>query len=104
MADFLSLAPALVAGGVLGGFFFGGLWWTVCSGLASRSPALWFFGGMMLRMSITLAGFYYVGGENWRLWLSCLIGFVLTRHLVNRLIRAPVEKQGSPAPGTSCAP
>jgi len=59
---------------------------------------------MMLRMSITLAGFYYVGGENWRRWLSCLIGFVLTRHLVNRLIQRSADQQKSPAPAISYAP
>jgi F1F0 ATPase subunit 2 len=104
MADFLSLVPALLAGGLLGGFFFGGLWWTVRRGLASQSPALWFLGGMMLRMSVTLVGFYYIGGEDWRRWLSCLIGFVLARRLVNRLIRTPAGKQKSPMPGISYAP
>jgi len=104
MTDFLSLAPALLAGGLLGGFFFGGLWWTVRRGLASQSPALWFLGGMMLRMGITLAGFYYIGGEDWRRWLSCLIGFVPARYVVNRLTRIPAEKQKSLAPETSYAP
>jgi F1F0 ATPase subunit 2 len=104
MADFLSLAPALLGGGLLGGFFFGGLWWTVRKGLASQSPVLWFFGGMMLRMSVTLVGFYYVGGEDWRRWLACLIGFVVARHVVNRLIRIPANQQKSPMPGISYAP
>ncbi len=104
MTEFLSLAPALVAGGLLGGFFFGGLWWTVRRGLASQSPALWFLGGMMLRMSITLVGFYYIGGDDWRRWLSCLIGFGLARQAVNRLTRTPAEKQKSLAPETSYAP
>ena len=103
MTEFLSLSPALVAGGLFGGFFFGGLWWTVRRGLASQSPALWFLSGMMLRMSITLAGFYYIGGEDWRQWLSCLIGFVAARHVVNRLTR-PAEKRKSLAPETSYAP
>jgi len=104
MTDLLSLAPALLAGGLLGGFFFGGLWWTVRRGLASQSPVLWFFGGMVLRMSVTLAGFYYAGDEDWRRWLSCLVGFVLARHVVNRLTRIPAEKQKSLAPETSYAP
>ncbi len=104
MTDFLYLAPAFLAGGLLGGFFFGCLWWTVRMGLSSQSPALWFFGGMILRMTIALAGFYYAGGEDWRRWLLCLTGFILARHAVNRLIRAPVGKPASLAPGTSYAP
>ncbi len=104
MTDFLSLAPALVAGGLLGGFFFAGLWWTIRKGLVSQSPVLWFFGGMMLRMGITLAGFYYAGGEDWRRWLSCLTGFFVARHVVNRLVRMPAGQQNSLAAGTSHAP
>jgi F1F0 ATPase subunit 2 len=104
MTDFLSLTPALLAGGLLGGFFFGGLWWTIRKGLVSQSAALWFFGGMMLRMSVALAGFYYVGDEDWRRWLSCLIGFVMARYVANRLIRRLAEKQKSPAPEISYAP
>ena len=48
MSEFLSLAPALAAGLLLGVFFFGGLWWTVIRGVSSPRPALWFFGSMML--------------------------------------------------------
>ena len=63
MNEFLSLAPPLAAGLLLGAIFFGGLWWTVSKGVSSERPALWFFGSMLLRMSIALAGFYFVGGE-----------------------------------------
>ena len=41
MYDNLALALALLAGGVLGSFFFGGLWWTVQKGVASERPAIW---------------------------------------------------------------
>ena len=65
----------------LGAIFFGGLWWTVRRGISSRRPALWFFGSLLLRMSIALAGFYFVGARtlaaiaccvslalSWRVW------------------------------------
>jgi F-type H+-transporting ATPase subunit a len=65
MNNFLLLALALIAGLVLGAIFFGGLWWTVRKGVFSKSPALWFLGSMLLRMSIVLAGFYFVGGGDW---------------------------------------
>ena len=38
MSDFLALALALLAGGLLGVFFFGGLWWTVQKGVTSEGP------------------------------------------------------------------
>ena len=104
MIEFQSLALAGAAGALLGALFFGGLWWTVRRGVCSQRPALWFFGSMPLRMSITLAGFYFVGGENWERWLLCLVGFVLARIGVKWLTRSSVEHHNSRAPETSYAP
>jgi F1F0 ATPase subunit 2 len=92
MDEFVSLAPALAAGLLLGAFFFGGLHWTVIRGLSSPRPSLWFAGSMLLRMSITLAGFYFVGREDWQRWLLCLLGFVLARLVVKWLTRPPGRK------------
>ena len=69
-----------------------------------QQPALWFFGSLLLRMSITLAGFYFVGREDWERWLLCLLGFVLARLVVKWLTRPPVEHHNSPgAGGQLCA-
>ena len=95
MNEFLVLAPPLAAGLILGAFFFGGLWWTVIRGASSQRPALWFFGSMMLRMSITLAGFCFIAREDWERWLLCVLGFVLARHLIQRLTR-PAEAPHAP--------
>ena len=104
MNEFLFLAPPLAAGLLLGAFFFGGLWWTVIRGVSSERPALWFFGSMLARTSIALAGFYFVGGENWERWVLCLFGFVLARLVVKWLTRPRVEHNNSRAPETSYAP
>jgi F1F0 ATPase subunit 2 len=89
MSDLLILVPSFAAGAALGAIFFGGLWWTVGKGLASPQPALWFFGSMLLRMLVILAGFFLVGGEAWQRWLVCLLGFVIARLAVQRLTRLP---------------
>ena len=65
MNEMLILMLAWAAGILLGAFFFGGLWWTVRKGLWSTQPALWFFGSLLVRMSITLTGFYFVSGGHW---------------------------------------
>ncbi len=73
---------ALLAGGMLGGVFFGGLWWTVRRGALSATPARWFLGSLVLRTAIVLAGLYAVGaGQPLRLGL-CLLGFLLARTIV----------------------
>ena len=97
MNETLTLMLAWVAGSVLGAMFFGGLWWTVQQGVSSKQPALWFFGSLLLRMSIALAGFYFVSGGHWERLLACLLGFVIARFIVTRLTSPPVEHHNSPA-------
>ena len=104
MNETLTLVLAWVAGGVLGTIFFGGLWWTVLKGVSSKQPALWFFGSLLLRMSIALAGFYFVSGGHWDRLLACLLGFVIARFLVTRLTGPPVEHDNSRAKEAGHAP
>ncbi|MFZ2394487.1 MAG: ATP synthase subunit I [Rhodoferax sp.] len=89
MNETLALVLAWIAGALLGAFFFGGLWWTLGKSLASARPALWVFGSLLLRLGVTMAGFYLVAGGDWRRMLSCLVGFVMARQLVARLTRWP---------------
>jgi F1F0 ATPase subunit 2 len=85
MSDYLGRVAAAMAGLALGGFFFGGLWWTVKRGLHSRAPALWFAGSMLLRTVLVLAGFYFIGAHHWDRLVLCLAGFVLARLVMTGL-------------------
>ena len=99
MSDIQSLAPALVAGALLGVFFFGGLWWTVRKGMTSESPAFWFLSSLLVRMSVALAGFYWVGRGHWGRMMMCLLGFVIARFIVVRLTRGSVGNRHAKAKG-----
>ena len=97
MNEWLILLVALVMGGLLGALFFGGLWWTVRRSLASQRPALWIFSSLLLRMGITLTGFYWVGGGHWERLLLCLFGFLVVRLLITlRLRSGPAWRALSP--------
>jgi F1F0 ATPase subunit 2 len=104
MNEPLSLASALVMGVLLGAMFLGGLWWTVRQGLSSKRVARWFLGSLLLRMGITLAGFYLVSGGHWEQLLLCLLGFVMARLVGTWLMqptgenRPPQALEGSHAP------
>lgn len=82
-----------MAGMALGAFFFGGLWWTVKSSVSSPRPGLLVFVSLILRLGITLAGFYLVAGGHWQPLVACLVGFVAARVIVVRLL-APRFEQG----------
>ena len=104
MNETLMLVVASVTGLVLGAIFFGGLWWSVRQGVSSKHPALWFLGSALVRMSLVLAGFYFIGREHWGRLLLCLLGFVIARFLVMRFTRISVERSNSPAGEASHAP
>lgn len=88
MNDTLTLALAWLSGGLLGMFFFGGLWWTVRKGVSAKQPSLWFFGSLMLRISIAMAGFYFVSRGHLERLLASLFGFFIARLIVTRLTQA----------------
>jgi F1F0 ATPase subunit 2 len=104
MNEFVILALALMMGCLLGAIFFGGLWWTVRKSVSSKQPAFWFLGSMLLRMSIALAGFYFVGGGQWERLVACLLGFVAARFIVTRLAGPPLKQCNSIAKEARHAP
>ena len=104
MNEALTLILAWVAGVLLGAIFFGGLWWTVRKGVSSQRPALWFFGSLVLRMSLALAGFYLVGHGHWERLLVCLLGFVMARLIVTWLTRPSRENRIRPGQEARHAP
>jgi F1F0 ATPase subunit 2 len=104
MTEMLTLVLAGVAGGALGGIFFGGLWWTVRKGISSRQPALLFFASLLLRTIIVLTGFHFVTDGHWNRLLVCLLGFVIARFIVMRLTDSPAGHHQSPAREADHAP
>jgi F1F0 ATPase subunit 2 len=82
MNDFVFRVLVFMTGLALGILFFGGLWLTVNKALLSKKPALWFLGSRVLRVGLTLLGFYYVAMGNWINMLICLLGFVIARFIV----------------------
>ncbi|MBN1879672.1 hypothetical protein JW823_06145 [bacterium] len=87
MNEMLGLLPAFVTGALLGAVFFGGLWWTIRKRISSKWCAVWFFGSLLARTSIVLAGFYFVSGSSWKRLLTCLAGFIIARMIVMRFTR-----------------
>ena len=98
MNEMLLFAFALLAGMLLGAVFFGGLWWTVLMGLSAKQPALWFGISLLLRLVITLTGFYFVAGSDWKRLLGCLTGFIIARIFVTLLTANRTAEEISHAP------
>lgn len=88
----------VVAGFVLGGIFFGGLWWTVRHLSDLRRPALALLVSGLLRTTAVLGGFYAVGGGQWSRLLLCLLGFLLARLAVTWFTRLPPPPEVGHAP------
>jgi F1F0 ATPase subunit 2 len=105
MSDIPAIALTFIAGGLMGAFFFAGLWWTVQNGVVSEKPALWFLSSLLLRTGVILGGFYFVSQGHWSRLVACLVGFLIARVIVvKRLTRAPAEEQTQLEEETTIAP
>ena len=87
MNETTRILAAVLAGMLLGVFFFGALWWTIRRALSSRQAALWFSGSFLTRTAVTLIGFYFASQGDWRRMAGCVAGFLGGRLLVIRLTR-----------------
>ena len=84
MSEYGMYILSIVAGLLLGTFFFGGLWWTIKKGTASKTPAIWFLSSFFIRLGITVCGFYFVSIIIGKRMILCLAGFIIARTLITR--------------------
>jgi len=89
-----TLLLAALTGTMLGFAFFAGLWWTTQRAANSSQPALWLLSSLLVRMSLTIGGFYLVAAGHWASLLLCLAGFVSARVIIMRLL--PAEARRAP--------
>jgi len=87
MTEFIEYALALLAGLLLGVFFFAGLWWTVRRLNSSKHVALLFLASMLLRTGTVVLGFYFIMDDHWQRLVAALLGFIIARIVVTRLTR-----------------
>ncbi len=87
------------AGLLLGAFFFGGLWWSLRKALNSDHAALWQITSLLVRMGVSLLGFYLVGGGQWQRLMACLAGFVIARIVILRITANLAPLSIAPAEG-----
>jgi F1F0 ATPase subunit 2 len=92
IAEIFAVTLSFFSGLAFGTVFFGGLWWTVSHGAASKKPALLFVTSFFVRTSFVLSGLYAVGHAHLERLSACLLGFFAVRVLLLRLTR-PAAKQ-----------
>ncbi|MDD2776657.1 MAG: ATP synthase subunit I [Gallionella sp.] len=88
------LLLVFAVGLLLGGIFFGGLWWTVRRAMTSPSPARWFLISLIVRSSLVVLGFYAIAGQDWQRWVACVLGLTLARFIITRKFKLPSPVHG----------
>jgi F1F0 ATPase subunit 2 len=93
-SELLWLIAALLVGGVLGVFYFGGLWWTVQRIPQARRAGLLLLASFAARAVITLLGLYLIAGGRWERLLAAVTGLILVRVVLVRILgRAPAGEK-----------
>lgn len=86
-ASISSVLLAAAAGAVLGGIFFGGLWWTLRHAERRRIRIASFMDSFALRSVLLLAGLWWVGRRDLSRMLACVVGILAARAIFARLAR-----------------
>jgi F1F0 ATPase subunit 2 len=74
---------SLLAGGAIGLFYFGGLWWTVRRMPDAQTPVILLMGSFMLRSVVAVTAFYLVAAD-WVTLVTAVIGFLIARFALVR--------------------
>lgn len=95
----------LLAGSLLGTFFFGGLWLTVQRLPQTKSPVLLALFSFIIRLAVVLGAFYLIlarfSGAAWLRMVAALTGFILMRLVFVSRIRPRSRSSG---PGDTSPP
>lgn len=82
------LLLSYLVGMVLGGFYFGGLWWTIRKLPEIRSGInLLVTVSFLIRAGVVITGFYLIMADDWVRLLVCLAGFMTVRIISVRWIK-----------------
>ena len=87
MIDIVTMAVVLFVGLLMGGFFFGSLFWTVEWCLFAEHPTFWFLGSYLMRFAVILGGFYLISAGQWGRLTVCAAGFFIARFLLIQYAR-----------------
>ena len=79
------LAASFIAGGLIGAFYFGGLWLTVKRIPTSNNPHLLLLGSFFLRLAATLTAFYALVPWGWQALAVALLGLLISRQALIRI-------------------
>jgi F1F0 ATPase subunit 2 len=79
------LAVFFIAGGLIGTFYFGGLWLTVKRIPTSDNPQLLLVSSFFLRMAAALAAFYALLPWGWQALVAALLGLLISRQVLTRI-------------------
>lgn len=98
LIETLHLAVAVIAGGLLGGLYFGGLWWTVRRMPSVAHPLNLYFVSMVVRLAVLLVSWYgvlaYFGFPP---LLASIAGFITIRFVILRILgQTPLTELSSP--------
>ncbi|NIP73237.1 MAG: ATP synthase subunit I [Gammaproteobacteria bacterium] len=94
MNEWMHIAGAFAAGGLLAGAYLAALWHTIRALPHSRHPAVFALISLFGRLGVLLAGFYIVSQGRWAPLVAAVAGFTLVRMIVTGRVRPHTARLG----------
>ncbi len=88
----VQMMAAFIAGMAIGLFFFGSLWWVVSRVQRTERPEYWIVVSFFVRSAIALSGFYLVSSGRFERLVACILGFLLMRFIIVRVVVRSAKK------------
>lgn len=85
---------SFLGGGLLGLFFFGGLWWTVQKIAGSGGSYLLFVASFLVRTTVALGGFFLLLTLGWQYLLAAMVGFIIARTILANKLKPHITPTG----------
>jgi F1F0 ATPase subunit 2 len=86
MNPVLLLMVSFLGGALLGVFYFNNLWNTVKKVTDEGKLGMSLITGYFVRTAVVLAGFYIIMSGRWERIVAALIGFILMREIMKRVL------------------
>lgn len=89
----LSIATGLAAGALMGGLYFGGLWWSVLKIKTVERKKLFLFFSWLFRCVFLCGGLFFLANHNSQMLLGAAVGLLSVRFVIVYQVKRKIPQK-----------
>lgn len=97
-----AVTVGLSVGLLMGGFYFGGLWWSVLKIKTIERKKLFLFCSWLFRCVVLCGGLFFIARYNAQMLLSAAAGLLIARFVIVRWVKRKIPQKIKQEEKTAC--